>query len=101
LSVVPVIESVDLAIDAERLMLVVGDAVRVLPLLGACSVDAVVTDPPYGLQFNDQNWDGAKGFRESLDFGTSSLSDGEVFEAWCRAWAAGWWPWRRTRRSCR
>jgi hypothetical protein len=47
LSVVPVTESFDLVIDAERLVLVGGDAVRVLPLLGAGSVDTVVTYPPF------------------------------------------------------
>jgi site-specific DNA-methyltransferase (adenine-specific) len=76
------------AVDTDRLMLVVGDAVRGLSLLGSCSVDTVVTDPPCGLQFNDQDWDGARGFRESLDFDASGLSDGQVFEAWCRARAA-------------
>ncbi|QJU55924.1 site-specific DNA-methyltransferase [Herbiconiux sp. SALV-R1] len=31
------------------------------------SVDAVVTDPPYGLEFMGREWDGADGFRRSLN----------------------------------
>jgi len=53
-------------IDDERATVYLGDTVAVLPLLPASSVDSVVTDPPYGLGFADQEWDGAKGFRESL-----------------------------------
>jgi len=78
------------AVDADRAQVFLGDTVAVLPLLPAASVDSVVTDPPYGLGFADQEWDGAKGFRESLtDMDTSGMSDGEVFQAWCAAWAAG------------
>jgi site-specific DNA-methyltransferase (adenine-specific) len=81
--------SIKPVVDSDDLTLFIGDAVRVLPLLEACSVDSVVTDPPYGLGFDHQDWDGARGFGESLDFDVSGLSGGEVFEAWCRAWAAG------------
>jgi site-specific DNA-methyltransferase (adenine-specific) len=88
-SVVPTADSVPTAIATDRLTLIVGDAVRILPLLVRDSVDAVVTDPPYGLRFGDQDWDGARGFRESLDFDTAGMPDGELFEAWCRAWAVG------------
>ena len=77
-------------IDTDRAQVFLGDTVAVLPLLPASSVDAVVTDPPHGLRFADQEWDGVKGFRESLsDVDTSSMSDGEVFQTWCAAWAAG------------
>ena len=76
-------------VDADRVKVYLGDTVVVLPLLPASSVDSVVTDPPYGLGFADQEWDGAKGFRESLtDVDTSGMSDGEVFQTWCAAWAA-------------
>jgi len=34
-----------------------GDAWDVLPSLDADSVDAVVTDPPYGLGFMNKGWD--------------------------------------------
>ena len=74
----------------DRATVYLGDAVELLPLLPAESVDALVTDPPYGLSFNGHAWDDATGFRESLhDVDTSAMSAPEVFEAWCTAWAAG------------
>ncbi|MVT25085.1 hypothetical protein GNZ21_01680 [Nesterenkonia alkaliphila] len=67
-----------------------GDAVALLPALPAHSVDSLVTDPPYGLAFNGQDWDDVTGFRESLtDIDTTDMSAAEVFEEWCRAWGAG------------
>lgn len=74
----------------DRATLYLGDAVEVLPLLPAASIDSLVTDPPYGLSFNGQAWDDATGFRESLPhIDTSAMSAPEVFETWCTAWAAG------------
>lgn len=35
-----------------------GDCLDILPTLAAGSVDAVVTDPPYGLDFGKGGWDG-------------------------------------------
>ena len=35
------------------------DRLRALPRLDAESVDAVITDPPYGINFNGTVWDGA------------------------------------------
>jgi DNA modification methylase len=34
-----------------------GDALAILPTLAAGSVDAVITDPPYGLEFMGKEWD--------------------------------------------
>lgn len=34
-----------------------GDCLAVLPTLAACSIDAIVTDPPYGLAFMGKDWD--------------------------------------------
>ena len=36
-----------------------GDCLDVMRSLPACSVDAVVTDPPYGIRFMGKAWDGA------------------------------------------
>lgn len=72
------------------------------------SVDAVVTDPPYGLEFMGTDWDGADGFRRSLnpadvgrdsvwgrtsrtspEYQTTTAGDAEhSLERWCRTWAA-------------
>lgn len=34
-----------------------GDCLELLPMLDACSVDSIVTDPPYGLGFMGKHWD--------------------------------------------
>ena len=66
------------------------------------SVDAIVTDPPYGLEFMGKEWDGADGFRRSLNaadagrdnvFGRSSRTSpeyraGHIFQEWVELWAA-------------
>jgi DNA modification methylase len=96
-----------------------GDCLEVLPSLDAASVDAIVTDPPYGLEFMGKEWDGADGFRRSLNpadasrdnvFGRTSRTGPEyrtgsearragtgyegqsqvhLYQRWCQAWAAG------------
>ncbi len=69
--------------------------------MDACSVDAIVTDPPYGLEFMSKAWDGADGFRRSLNvadvgrdsvFGRSSRTSpeyraGALFQEFSEAWA--------------
>lgn len=44
-----------------------GDCIEVMRGLPDASIDAVVTDPPYGLEFMGKEWDGADGFRRSLN----------------------------------
>ena len=41
----------------EDVTLYLGDCLAVLPGLPDCSVDAIVTDPPYGLEFMGRDWD--------------------------------------------
>lgn len=79
-----------------------GDCLDVLRELADDSVDAVVTDPPYGLEFMGKDWDGADGFRRSLNaadagrdnaFGRASRTSpeyraGHLFQEWCALWAA-------------
>ena len=78
------------AIDRDGAVILGGDSVRVLPRLAPSIADALVTDPPYGLEFNGHAWDGVSGFAESLpDVDVSAMSAPEVFEAWCAAWARG------------
>jgi hypothetical protein len=79
-----------------------GDAAH-LPL-AAESVDSVVCDPPYGLEFMGREWDTFRtgdGFRRSRNnadagrndpFGRTSRTSpeyvaGHPFEAWCESWA--------------
>ena len=50
-----------------RVTLFPGDCLDVLGRLPENSVDAVVCDPPYGLEFMGKEWDGADGFRRSLN----------------------------------
>ena len=75
-------------IDRDGAVILSGDSVAILPRLAAGVADALVTDPPYGLEFNGHAWDGAAGFAESLhDIDLSAMTGPEVFEAWCVAWA--------------
>ena len=78
-----------------------GDCLDVLRTLPDASVDSVVTDPPYGLEFMGKDWDGADGFRRSLNpndagrdnaFGRSSRTSpeyraGTLFQEWAEAWS--------------
>lgn len=78
-----------------------GDSLDVLRTLPDGSVDSVVTDPPYGLEFMGKGWDGADGFRRSLNladagranvFGRASTKApeyraGALFQEWCEQWA--------------
>lgn len=79
-----------------------GDALDALAGLADGAVDAVVTDPPYGLEFMGKEWDGADGFRRSLNpadagrdsvFGRTSRTSPEyrattLFQEWSTRWAA-------------
>jgi len=62
-----------------------------LPLIPDASVDAVVTDPPYGLEFMGKSWDGVEGFGQSLGetlaLPGEQLSRMHAFQQWCQAWA--------------
>jgi len=78
-----------------------GDCIEVMRTLSDNSVDSIVTDPPYGLEFMGKGWDGADGFRRSLNaadtgrdnaFGRTSRTSpeyraGALFGEWCEAWA--------------
>lgn len=78
-----------------------GDCVDVLRTLPDCSVDAVVTDPPYGLEFMGAAWDNPKmlgqmatghELRGAFAYGGTHSrgyadNDGYAFQAWCYTWA--------------
>lgn len=64
-----------------------GDCVEVLATLAQASVDAVVCDPPYGIDFQGERWDGPAIRRAAGHHAEPRLSPGEAFEAWSAAWA--------------
>lgn len=89
-----------------------GDCLDVLRELPDNSVDAVVTDPPYGIRFMGKAWDGADieertargretnpmpagvggpqgGYRSrAAEAGRYDLSANAAFGEWCRLWAS-------------
>lgn len=50
-----------------RVVLHSGDCLDVLKTLEPNSIDSIVSDPPYGLEFMGKGWDGSDGFRRSLN----------------------------------
>jgi DNA modification methylase len=74
--------------DATRTWrLIEADALMLLAKLPASSVDCVITDPPYGIQFHGEAWDGADIYRTAHKDG-ERLRDGEAFSRWTSQWAA-------------
>lgn len=72
--------------DRMRWALVHADALMVLVKLPDACVDAIVTDPPYGIDIMGQAWDGAAIRRAVSDSG-EKLTTGEALERWTQAWA--------------
>ena len=60
-------------LDDADVILYAGDCIGVMARMPEASVDAIVTDPPYGLEFMGKDWDG---------FGTPL-----GFQTWTEAWA--------------
>ena len=83
-----------------------GDCKEVLKTLEDNSVDAIVTDPPYGLEFMGEEWDAPwkksevvevtdkstngifydKGFNHGIRF-SRGLQEMQEFQKWCESWA--------------
>jgi DNA modification methylase len=66
--------------DTQQWGLIEGDALMTLAKLPDACVDAIVTDPPYGIGFHGESWDGA-------GKAGKHLGDGEAFASWTRVWA--------------
>jgi site-specific DNA-methyltransferase (adenine-specific) len=64
-----------------------GDCLEILTSLKPTSVDAVVTDPPYGIDFHGERWDGPA-IREAAAGGIEHGGAGDAYQAWCRTWGA-------------
>lgn len=62
------------------------DSFALLPTLDAASVDAIITDPPYGIDFNGEAWDGQL-IRRQTRSRRARLTTAEAFYAWSLAWA--------------
>jgi site-specific DNA-methyltransferase (adenine-specific) len=60
-------------LDDIDVILYAGDCIEVMRQMPEASVDAIVTDPPYGLEFMGRDWDG---------FGTPL-----GFQTWTESWA--------------
>lgn len=65
-----------------------GDCLEVLGELEPESVDAIVTDPPYGIGFKNAHWDSATLREVAAQAGRDRLSPNDAFEAWCCVWAS-------------
>lgn len=67
--------------DTHAWGLIEADSLTLLAKLPENSIDAIVTDPPYGIGFHGEAWDGAgKAGKQPRG--------GEAFAAWARTWAA-------------
>jgi hypothetical protein len=79
-----------------------GDCLDVLRTLPDASVDSVVTDPPYGLEFMGKDWDAPwkdpaakfrtgtaadEGFRVTRGSLPDAYRAGAPFQQWCELWA--------------
>ena len=73
--------------DTRSWGLVEADALLALAKLPDACVDAIVSDPPYGIAFGGEAWDGTA-IREAAGRDGERLSDGEAFERWTRVWAS-------------
>jgi site-specific DNA-methyltransferase (adenine-specific) len=72
--------------DTEAWRLIEGDALLTLAKLPDACVDAIVCDPPYGIAFGGEAWDG-KAIRRAVSIEGQRLSAAEAFERWTRVWA--------------
>lgn len=66
--------------------LIEADALMLLAKLPDACVDAIVTDPPYGIAFGNEAWD-SKDIHRAVSTEGERLSASEAFERWTRVWA--------------
>ncbi len=63
-----------------------GECVESMAGLAEASVDALVADPPYGIDWQGESWDGRAIREAAAQAGHDRLSPNEAFEVWCRIW---------------
>jgi site-specific DNA-methyltransferase (adenine-specific) len=63
------------------------DALLTLVKLPDACIDAIVTDPPYGIGFHDEAWDGAD-IRRAVSERGERMGASEGFERWTSVWAS-------------
>jgi DNA modification methylase len=63
-----------------------GDCLELLASLQEASVDAVISDPPYGIDFQGADWDGPEIRRAARPGSATRLSTGKAFQGWASAW---------------
>ncbi len=61
-----------------------GDCRDVIAGMPDGTIDAVVTDPPYGLEFMGEHWDAP--WRESAESAGTGRGSGLAFQRWCESW---------------
>jgi DNA modification methylase len=71
--------------DRVRWGLIAADALMLLVKLPDSCIDAIVTDPPYGIGFGG-DWDG-KAITEAVGSNGDRVSQAETFALWTRIWA--------------
>jgi site-specific DNA-methyltransferase (adenine-specific) len=72
--------------DTEAWRLIEADALLTLAKLPDACVDAIVTDPPYGIALGGEAWDG-RDIRQAVDAKHERLSAAEALERWTLCWA--------------
>lgn len=63
-----------------------GDCLEILKTLEASSVDAIVTDPPYGIGLKGVRWDSTSIRESAAAAGYERLRPNEAFGVWCQLW---------------
>ncbi len=71
---------------SDSLRLLQGDCIEVMATMAPESVDAVVTDPPYGIGFKGKHWDGRAIEEAAARSGHDRVGRAEAFEFWAREW---------------
>jgi hypothetical protein len=72
--------------DTQAWGLIEADALLTLAKLPDSCIDAIVTDPPYGIGFKGEAWDG-QDIRQAARSDDEWTSAAEAFERWTSVWA--------------